>query len=208
MMTLKVKAEYNRAAKMFPQIAKRLPSLTRDSINKTATIAESEAIKTVAAGDGRNSKLPIRFVRNRYDVEGRAKERRTKIRRATTANLSAELSVYMRGLPVFQVAGKEVRRPSVTGKGRGLVEGVKATSGRFYKGAFYMQTKRGQRMVFKRRDSAGSQGGRFMMPKIGVRERLTKEYNRNVSGLDGQRVFRREYQMRIQRQLSKAGVRA
>lgn len=186
-LTLKVKVEMNEAARLFPQIAKRLPSLTRDAINRTATIAERESVQKVAA----DLKILIKFIRNRYDLQGNAKSKRIKVRRATTSRLTAELDVYMRGLPVTQVAGAQIKRPG---------GGVKATGGRFYKGAF---RARGQ--ASKRR---GPERTPLMLPKIGLRQRLRKEFDARVTGVQGMATFRREYNERISRALARAGVRA
>lgn len=189
-MKLNVKAQMNQAAREFSRIAKRLPSLTRDAINKTATLAERSAISTVA----QEINLPERYVRNRFDLSGRVKDRRTKIRRASVNHLAATLDVYTRGLPVSQIAGQQLRRPG---------GGVKAKGGRFYKGAFRPQGTRYARLVFKRRGEARTP---LMVPKIGLRQRLTKQFDENVSGAAGQRAFEREYHARIRRALARYGV--
>lgn len=185
-VTLRVKVEMNQSARLFPQIARRLPSITRDAINKTATIAERESVQVVS----KDLRIPIRFIRNRYDRSGAAKAKRVEIRRATTSRLAADLSVYVRGIPVTQIAGAQIRRPG---------GGVKATGGRFYQAAF-----RAKGNVFKRRSDARLP---LMVPKIGVRDKLRREFDARVTGLQGIATFRREYQSRIRAQLARYGVK-
>lgn len=192
MAGLNIRVEYNAAAKQFPQIAKRLPSLTRNSINRLATWAERESMTAVAKA----TKLPQRFIRNRLTRAGSVKERRATIRRATPSNLNASLQVYMRGLPVYQVALSEQRRPG---------GGVKAKGGRFYKGAFKPATGRYAGMVFKR---MGATRTPLMMPKIGLRQALTSAFNSRVQGNEGRAYFRRDYAEQCRRSLAKFGVRA
>ena len=187
MAGLNVRTDKNQAARDFPQLARSLPSLTRNAINRTATWAEREATSAVA----KSLRLPVRFVRNRYDRAGRAKASRTTIRRATPVNLNASLEVYVRGLPVFQVAGREVRR-------RG--GGVKATGGRFYPGAF-----RAKGLVYKRQGAARLP---LMIPKIGLREALRAGFDARVTGMQGVEHFRVEYATQLRRAASRYGVKA
>lgn len=177
----------NQAARNFPQIRTRLPTATRNVLNRMATLAERDAINQVAS----DVKLAPRFVRNRYDVSGRAKESRTRIRRASTASLSVTLDVYVRGLPVFQVAGMQIMTPG---------GGVKAQGRRFYKGAFKSNGR-----VFKRRTDERLP---LMMPKIGLRVRLRREFNRRLSGVEGRERFRAMYREQIRKYLARYGVRA
>ncbi len=186
-----VKVEMNQAAREFPQLARSLPSLTRNAINRTATWAEREATAAVA----KQLKLPVKFVRNRLTRDGSVKERRTTIRRATTANLNATLEVYMRGLPVYQVALPMQRRAG----------GVKAKGGRFYPGAFRPQKGSKEGLVFKR---MGPRRVPLMMPKIGLRERLHKEFDKRISGAEGIAFFRREYAEQLKRGAARYGVKA
>jgi hypothetical protein len=189
---LSVKTEMNQAAREFAQLRRILPTLTRNAINRVATLAEREAMAQVA----KDIRLPQRFIRNRYDVSGHAKGRRAHIKRATTARLDASIEVYVRGLPVFQVAGKDIRR-----KGGG----VKAQGGRFYPGAFRPPRYKGGRLVFKRMTARRTP---LMMPKIGVRERLTKAFDQRISGSDGLAIFRREYAEQLRKGAARYGVRA
>lgn len=185
-MGIQVRVTMNDAARRFPELANRHRQIARDAINRTATQAERAATEKVA----KDLKLPLRFIRNRLDLAGQIKGRRTSIRRATVNNLNTELSVYVRGLPVGQVAGVQLRR-----KGGG----VKGKGGRFYQGAF----KSGQK-VFKR---IGRERTPLMVPKIGLRERLTKEFNRHITGPEGAATFRRFYDDGIRRNLARYGVR-
>lgn len=189
---LNVRVEMNSAARLFPYLGPHLRSLARNAINRTVTWAEREAIAAVS----KELRLPVKFVRNRLTRDGAVKERRTVIRRATVASLNASLEVYMRGLPVYQVAGLEVRR-----KGGG----VKAKGGRFYRGAFRPGAGRAAGTVLKR---MGPSRTPLMMPKIGLREHLRKEFDRRIQGAEGQAYFRAEYAEQLRRGAARYGVKA
>jgi hypothetical protein len=186
MPRLTVSVTKNSEAKALGQIAPRHLQAIRDSLNRQATLADREATKTVAA----ELNLPERVVRNRLDRFGRVKSRRTKIQRATMNNLNVAVEVYLRGIPVTQIAGKELRRPG---------GGVKATGSRFYVGAF-----KARQQVFKR---IGRERSPLMVPKVGVRERLRKEFDKRLTGPEGLALFRRLYLESCRRQLARFGVR-
>lgn len=187
-----VKMEMNRAAREFPQLIRQLPSLTRNAINKTATLAERESI----VEEAKKMRLPSNILRNRYKLDGTLKEPRTVIRRATVNNLNTSLTVEMRGIPVFQIAGLQTRGPG---------GGVKGKGGRFYAGAFRVESGKHKGIVFARRTKERNP---LMVPKIGVRERLTKQFDLRVTGRIGIPRFRAEYAMQLRRAAARYGVRA
>lgn len=185
-----VKVEYNQAARMFPQIASRHPTLLASTLNRVATVAKRETINAVA----KDLRLPRRVVANRLGRDGRIKEDRFRLTRASRFNLNVSLSVYARGLPVYQVAGHQLRR-----KGGG----VKAKGGRFYQGAFKVASGRHAGMVFKRR---GPERRPVFMPKIGVRQKLRKRGDEYIVEPRGQEIFRRMYYERLRIEMGKYGV--
>lgn len=182
MISLSVKAELNKAAKDFPRLAKKIPRLAANALNETAVYVRKEGITKVA----RELRLPRTIVAKRLTLSGEKKGDRIVLRRATAGRLVAVLNTYVRGIPVTQVAGAQTKRPG---------GGVKAKGGRFYQGAF---KAKGQ--VFKR---IGRTRTPLMVPKIGVRELLAKEFGA-IFDRDGRRVFSQRLGRRLQFELTRS----
>jgi len=182
MIQLNVKVELNDAAKRFPTLARKIPRLAANALNETAVYVRKEGITKVAT----ELKLPRSIVGKRFSLSGEAKRDRITLRKATAGNLAAVLNTYVRGIPVSQVAGVQLKR-----KGGG----VKAKGGRFYEGAF-----KAKGLVFKRQ---GPQRTPLMVPKIGVRELLDKEF-RGIFDRDGRRVFSERLRRRLQFEVSRS----
>jgi hypothetical protein len=201
MPTLSVKVEYNQAAKLFPQMAKKLPSITARAINKTANAAKEKMIDKLKT----ELRLPRKIVANRLSRNGGVKESRFKLRRASPSYLAAELSIYARGIPVYQVAGMAVNPYNVPGRTRKRKGGgVKAKGPRFYEGAFKVPSGQYAGMVFKRRTAARDS---LMMPKIGERKKINEGGNQYIVSTEGHRIFKRIYNEMIRAELSRYGVR-
>ena len=157
---LYIKVDTRAFNQLANKVSKAVPRVTRRALNNTAKAARKDAEKTTAA----KLNLSLKWIRGRYDTTGARKGDRSRFVKATNRRLSVAIFVYMRGLPVFQIAVKVPKR-----KG----QGVKGTKGRFYKGAFYANNKKGGKpMVLKRLNKAGPRGGKVMMPKIGIRKWL------------------------------------
>lgn len=182
-MTITVKVETRELERAFKAIKKKLPSVTAATLNKTAVNARKNAIKNVAGAVN----VPEILIRYRFDAKGLKKGERARMKRARPGALSAMLFVYMRGIPVGLIAGKQPKKKR---------DYVGARGGRKYYGAFYNPANLKQ--VFKRRDSR-----RLMMPKIGIREKLTKQYDHFLTGLVGKRFFKREWERAARLKLSK-----
>ena len=187
-----VRRDVREVEKMLDKLQKSVgPRVLVKAINETARNAQTKAIKNAAS----QLKLPLKLVKGRFKLDGTKKGERTRIERATRSNKTATLFVYMRGIPVTQVALKGPKKPK---KGGGVRTG-KGAGGRFYKGAFW-NTARGNRLVFKRRS-----GRRYplMVPKIGVRNKLEKTFDNWTNGILGRHYFRKRYLQLINYEIEK-----
>lgn len=192
---LDVRVEMNAAAKKFPTLWRQIPRYTASALNETAAFVRKQAVDQVA----RRMRLPKRFVAKRISLDGSVKADRIKIRRATAGYLTATLDTYVRGIPVAVVAGAQTnKRGGRFKKGGGRHPaaggGVKAKGGRLYKGAFKVG-----RNVFKRMTDADVP---LMVPKIGVREQIDKEMQRQFVGA-GKSEFKRRLERRLQFELTR-----
>lgn len=174
---LSVKVDTRELENAFKEIHRKLPTVTARAINETATWAKKNSEKETATA----LRLPLKLVRKRLNVKGDVKEDRTTLRRASRMQQSAVLTVYVRGIPVGQIAGKPVKRQNKR-------PGVKAKGGRLYRGAFYAPGAAPHGYVFKRRKS-----GQLMMPKIGVRQFLDEKFSAYAIGPKGQAEFRKRW---------------
>ena len=185
-----VKVDTKELEKAFKQIEKRLSTVTARAINEIATFARTNSERKVA----QDLKVPLKLVKKRLDVKGNVKADRSEIRKANKNRLTASIDVYMRGIPVGQIAGKPT-------KNQRKRPGVKAKGDRLYKGAFYSAGAAPHGFVFKRRKT-----GRLMMPKIGVREKLEKQFEKYILGSQGTNEFKRRWNRLAQYELSKIEV--
>jgi hypothetical protein len=192
-ISLNVKADIREVNRMLGQLKRGGPTAIARALNDTARTAQSKAIKETAKG----LHLARKYVAWRFDEEGRRKGDRSKITKATRTRLAVFLDVYMRGIPVFQIANKA---PTIGKQRRG---GVKAKGGRFYKGAFYAPVGGGVK-VFKRRTSRRYP---VMLPTVGVRERLDKKYKTYTLGRMGRAEFRRNYERNMRAEIKRAEAR-
>lgn len=188
--SLQVKLDLKELRSTNKKLRRRAYTAARFAINETARTAKSQAIKKVAE----DLKLPPKFVRFRWSSKkSGGKPIKTKQRillyEAKKANLSARIWVHLRGLPVSAIAGAEIKQAKSWTKGaqsRGSRQfGVKAKGGRFYRKAF----KDSQGQVWKRR----SNGKNLMMPKIGMRDDLIKEFNDLIVSPKARTQFKRVY---------------
>jgi hypothetical protein len=186
-MPISVKVDTRDLEKAFSKIHRQMPRVTARAINETARFAKSNSEKEVA----KELRLPLKIVRKRLDVKGEVKEDRTKLSRAHRGRLAATLSVYVRGIPVGQIASKPTKRQNRR-------PGVKAKAGRLYRGAFYAPGAAPHGFVFKRRPS-----GQLMMPKVGVRQLLAGRFYKYTIGRPGLTEFRKRWQRLAQFELSK-----
>lgn len=177
-MTVKIQFDTKELEKAFAEIGPRLATVTARAINETAVNAKAQAEKTVSL----RKNIPLKLIRKRLDISGQIKEDRAIISKANKSRLYATIVVYMRGIPVFQLAGKPT-------KNQRKRPGVKAKGGRFYKSAFYTPGASPFGYVFKRRSVGG-----LMMPKIGVRKALEAEYYALVTGPNGVRIFQQRWE--------------
>jgi len=183
-LTLDVRADVRQVEKMLGKLEGNTGRRTiARAINDTARSAQSRSIKEVA----KDINLPRKFVAKRFNIRGEVKAERSRITKANVGRLTADLTVYMRGIPVFQVANKA---PPVGKQRKG---GVKAKGGRFYKGAFYAPHW-GTTKVFKR---TSPKRYPVMLPKIGVRKRLDTKYKKYTIGPSGISTFRKNYERHI-----------
>ena len=171
-----VNIDTKEIAKAFKQIESRLSSVTARAINETTTFARTHAERETA----RELRVPLKLVRKRLNVSGDVKDDRSKIKRAYRNRLAASLDVYMRGIPVGQIANKPTKRQRQR-------PGAKAKGSRFYQGAFYTGTAAPHGFVLKRRK--GSK--KLMMPKVGVRRRLSKKFEHYIIGTAGTNEFKK-----------------
>lgn len=166
-----VKGDTRDVERMLKRVnRKAIPRATSRAINETARKIRSDGTKRVAQG----LRLPMKFVRKRFTVGGEVKGDRVRLKSANQRNWEATLDVYLRGLPVFQVAGAQTK------------SGVNAKGGRHYKSAFKRVGK-----VFKRRTKKRKP---LMMPKIGLRKILLDVFEKMV-----RRDAKREYTKRFNR---------
>lgn len=176
-MPISVSVNTRELEAAFAEIKKRLPTVTARAMNETAAWARKNAEKDAA----RELDLPLKLVRKRLTVDGEVKEDRAKIRKANRSNLTTTLDVYVRGIPVGQIALKPTKRQNKR-------PGVKAKGGRLYRGAFYSPGAVPHGFVFKRRRS-----GRLMVPKVGVREILNRFFELYLTGPAFIAEFRRRW---------------
>jgi len=187
---LNVKADIREVNKMLGKLGRDVgPRVAVRAINDTAKNARTRAIRESVS----TLRLPRKIVANRLTLLGTKKAERARIVRANRVQKTAQLFVYMRGIPVFQVANKA---PAI---GKQRPGGVKAKGGRFYKGAFYAP-KRGRMFVFKRMDKTRYP---VFVPRIGVAKLLDKLFKRYTIGLRGRVLFRKNYERHIRVELAR-----
>ena len=186
-MPVSVKVDTKDLEKAFSKVKKNLPRATARAINETANWSKSNAEKDTAA----QLRIPQKLVKKRLDVKGGVKSDRTTVRKANKNRLSSTLDVYVRGIPVGQVANKPTKRQNRR-------PGVKAKGGRLYQGAFYAPGAAPHGFVFKRRRS-----GQLMMPKIGVRQTIDKRFMHYIVGNVGIAEYRRRWERLAKFELSK-----
>ena len=186
-MPVSVKVDTRELEAAFKKINRRLPRVTARAINEAAKFARSRSEKEIAKA----LRVPLKLVRKRLDVKGEVKEDRTRLTRAHAGRLAALFSVYVRGIPVGQIANKPTKRQNRR-------PGVKARGGRLYRGAFYAPGAAPHGFVFKRRPS-----GRLMLPKVGVRKLLSARFYNYTVGRPGLLEFRKRWQRLAQFELSK-----
>jgi hypothetical protein len=192
MAGLIVKAEYNQAAREFPQISRRLPALTAQALNATATEARKDAVRAAAV----MLSLSPTILDRRFTRGGKGKGKRTTVtKRASAWDLEANIQVYRRGIPFFQLP---VRRWQREGINRGYGPPFKVRSGQ-YAGVFFVR---------KAPRSQGSGKGQLEVPRISVRKALDDSFRDYIEGPQGRATFRRKYAERINLALARAGVRA
>lgn len=201
-INLNVKAQYNAAAKQFPQIAKRLPSLTAQAINATTSEARKAAIRAAAA----DLKLRESLLQRRFTRGGVGKAARTWIAtRASPRRLFGTIAVYRRGIPYFQIMGAQTKA------------GIKLKTGKLWQsehGVFKVPQGRYAGMAFRRarprpttRAGRRSEGrGALVVDRLSVRPALDKRFEQYVTRDGGRRIFLRNYLRLIRRALAKAGV--
>lgn len=176
-MTITVKVDTRELERAFKQVKKRIPTITARAINETARWAKKGAEKDAAI----ELRIPLKLVRKRLKVTGEVKEDRTSVRRANRSRLTATLDIYVRGIPVGQIAAKPTKRQNKR-------PGVKAKGRRLYPAAFYAPGAAPHGFVFKRRQS-----GRLMMPKLGVRKLLSRRFYHYIVGPVGVAELRRRW---------------
>lgn len=186
-MPLSVKVDTRELERAFKKINKRIPSVTARAINESATWARSRSEKETAAA----LSLPLKQIRKRFKITGEVKEDRTRLRKANRTRLTATLDIYVRGIPVGQIAAKPTKRQNRR-------PGVKAKGGRLYRGAFYAPGASPHGYVFKRRKS-----GQLMMPKIGVRRIIDNRFKKYLISFIGTAEFRKRWQRLALFELSK-----
>ena len=172
MSSLDLEYNENEIRAFFRQLSvKAIPGVNARTLNRFAREAERNAIKETAAA----RKLPQKAVRNRLTLSGGIKERRVRTTKATRQRNEVSLEVWMRGIPVGTkgIGGKQNK------------QGVKATGKRLYVGTF-----RQARNVFKRK---GADSYPLFVPKIGVREALTKYFDKHITESQGNRDMRAIY---------------
>lgn len=174
--------------KAFKQIEKKLPSVTAKAINESATFAKTQAQRETA----QELNVPLKLIRKRLNVNGDVKSDRSILKRAYRNRLTATLDVYMRGIPVGQIANKPTKRQRMR-------PGAKAKGGRFYQGAFYAPGAPPHGFVFKRRNSSK----KLMVPKVGVRKRLQKKFGKYIFATAGVNEFKRRWNRLANYELSK-----
>jgi len=191
-----VQVETKELAKAFKQIEKRLPVVTARAMNETATFAKTHSQRETA----KELKVPLKLIRKRLDVSGTVKADRSEIHKATKSRQTVTIRVYMRGIPVGQIAGKPT-------KNQRKRQGVKAKGGRLYRKSFYAGSALPHGFVFKRRGRGAEHSrkirAKLMMPKIGVRRRLSKKFNNYIAGAAGIMEYKKRWNRLANRELSK-----
>lgn len=169
-----------------------VPRVTMRALNETATAHRATGTKEIA----KDLRIPIKNLRKRFDKAGQVKGERAEIQKATRSRLVANLSVYMRGIPVIQLvtAAQKVRAIGKPPKG-----GIRAAGGRQYKRGFIAEGTGQSVQVFVRR---GKERYPLAVPKIGVRKRLTQEFDELILR-GGRAEFRRRWQRLAAYELSR-----
>lgn len=187
-VTLDIRADIKKLTRDLTVIQKRsVPKVTARAINETLVNARSQAIKEVSS----DLRLAQKWVRYRHTIHGEKKGERAVLRKANAGNLVGTMNVYMRGIPVHYIAGKQTK------------VGVKARGGRLYRSAFKaVSRKTGAELVLKRR-GAGTR--KLMMPKIGVRTALNERIERYATSASGIATFRRRWERLLQHELNRIG---
>jgi len=192
--TLDVRLDIREVEKMLSKLeGNQGKTAIARAINDTTKKAKSQSVKDAA----KKLRLPQKIVGKRFNIRGQVKADRAVLRKAYPNRLTSDLIVYMRGIPVFQIANKA----PPTGKQR--KGGVKAKGGRFYKGAFYAPFG-GSTKVFKRMTK-----NRYpvMVPKVGVRKLLDSLFVKYTSGYVARSHFRKNYERHIRLLLERIGAR-
>jgi len=161
-----------------------IPKSSARALNETAVNARSVTIKKVSA----DLKVPQKNIRKRFRADGTVRGDRIILRRAKRTNLTVSLDVGLRGILITEIAGAQTKR------------GVKAKGGRLYAGAF-KQTVRGRSgFVLKRR---GKSRRPMFAPRLGVRERLVKSFNQQITSGPAIERYKRAYERLLRLELDK-----
>jgi len=178
---LNVKRDVREVNKMLNKLQRTTaPRVIANALNATGKTAKVRAIREAT----RKLKLPKKVVANRLTLLGTKKAERARLVKANPNKKTVQLFVYMRGIPVFQVANPA---PAIGKQRKG---GVKAKGGRFYKGAFYAP-KRGRMFVFKR---ISEKRYPVFVPRIGVAKLLDARFTRWTTGGRGRVLFRKNFE--------------
>lgn len=144
---------------------------SRIAINETAAFVRRESVDDVAS----RLKLPKSILKFRYNLQGKRTGNRIFVNKATARrSWKAQIIVFVRGILVTQVAGKQLK-----------AGGVKAKGGRFYEKAFKINIRGNPGFVVKR--VANKYG--LVAPKIGVREIFDRTIRRLLFSTAAQREF-------------------
>lgn len=178
MISLSVKEDTRELERLFRRLERTvIPRVTSRALNEFAAYARTHGSRAVA----QDLRLPLQLIRKRLDKNGNVKGDRILLTRATRNRLVATLTVYVRGIPVTQIAGAQTRR------------GVRAKGGRLYVGAFHTRLREtGQRVVLKR----FPQAGRYptFLPRIGVKKDLEAQFERIITSPEGIAEYRRRWE--------------
>ena len=177
-VSLSVKGDVKDVMRSLRRIDRRIvPKITARALNKAGETVRQETAKQV----GKDLRIAPKRMKRRFDRNGKPKGDRIRLFKANRTRLAADLTVYLRPIPVIQLA-----RVKQTKKG------VRAEGGRFYRGAFIQTIGGGSKQVMRRvRPDVARYPVTVLKVPIASRLRNKAEELLDEEGAD---IFRKEFE--------------
>lgn len=173
-LTVKLDAKAINSANIKTRRAAR--NSARNVINKRVT----EVVREVVDETSKATNIKKVALNNRLDETGKAKAKRVTRVNATTKQLRSIINVDTKSIPMFLLAGKQLK------------QGVKAKK-QLYKGAF-----RARGRVYYRKRAGG-----LNLPRFGIRKQFIERYDKKLITSKSKRLLVDRWNIEMRKQLAR-----